>query len=74
VKVPIDGYNCIDLDVPVLPAESIRTKSGKRWPGWCKHREVWHVHGGGDGHREAHCNDSSSPYWRSGYNLAESVG
>jgi hypothetical protein len=27
-------------------------------------------HGPAEGHREAHCRDQSSPYWRQGYNLA----
>jgi len=27
-------------------------------------------HGAPERHREAHCNDSTSPYWKTGYNLA----
>ena len=26
--------------------------------------------GSDEGHRESHCNDPTSPYWKSGYNLA----
>ena len=37
---------------------------------WCKHCKKWHRHGAAEGHREAHCNDSASPYWKTGYNLA----
>jgi hypothetical protein len=29
-----------------------------------------HRHGPAEGHREAHCNDPASPYWKTGYNLA----
>ncbi len=70
MKVSIDQYAVIDLDAPVLPAYEVVAKSVRRWPVWCKHCREWHRHGPGAGHREAHCSDSSSPYWRLGYNLA----
>ncbi len=57
---------CISLDAPTLPPEELIS----RWRVWCRHCEAWYFHGPAEGHREAHCQDSSSPYWRSGYNLA----
>ena len=70
MKVPINQVACIDLDAPTLPAEQVRIKGTMRWRVWCRHCEAWHHHGPAEGHREAHCQGSSSPYWRSGYNLA----
>ena len=69
MKVPISDTAVIDLDAPVLPAYKARIGT-VRWLVWCKHCQVWHQHGPAEGHREAHCNDSASPYWRTGYNLA----
>ena len=37
---------------------------------WCDHCGIWHWHGAGEGHREAHCRGPGSPYERRGYNLA----
>jgi hypothetical protein len=71
VKVPINQVACIDLDAPTLPAERIKVHSVVRWRVWCRHCAAWHYHGPGEGHREAHCTDPASPYWRSGYNLAQ---
>jgi hypothetical protein len=71
MKTPINPHKFIDLDAPTLGAEPVQTKGGKRWRVWCKHRNAWHIHGPGDGHREARYFDSSSPYWKTGYNLAE---
>ena len=70
MKVPINQVACINLDAPTLPAEEVRIKGTTCWRVWCEHCETWHYHGPAEGHREAHCQDSSSPYWRSGYNLA----
>ena len=70
MKVPINQVACIDLDAPTLPAERIKVKGVVRWRVWCRHCGEWHYHGPAEGHREAHCHDSNSPYWRSGYNLA----
>jgi hypothetical protein len=36
----------------------------------CPHCQRPHLHGPAEGHREAHCNNPASPYWRTGYNLA----
>lgn len=66
MKVPIDEVACIDLDAPVLPAYEAKYRGVV----WCRHCGVWHDHGPAEGHREAHCQDRSSPYWRTGYNLA----
>ena len=73
MKVPIDDYVCLDLDAPTLPAHEITVDGVTRWRVWCKHCQSWHFHGPAEGHREAHCHDSNSPYWRSGYNLALSL-
>ena len=70
MKVPIDEGHLIDLDAPVLSAYEVVLKGAVRWLVWCKHCEKWHGHGAAEGHREAHCIDSTSPYWKTGYNLA----
>lgn len=36
----------------------------------CKHCRAWHFHGPAEGHREAHCNEPTSTYVATGYNLA----
>ncbi len=38
----------------------MKIKGRRRWQVWCKHCEVHHLHGPGEGHREAHCNDMAS--------------
>lgn len=58
------------LTAPTLPAYSKAINHSVYWLVWCKHCEVWHRHGPAEGHREAHCKDELSPYWKSGYNLA----
>jgi len=70
MKVPISDQHLIDLDAPVLPAYEAVIRGSTRWLIWCKYCQTWHRHGAGEGHREAHCNDSSSPYWKTGYNLS----
>ncbi len=70
MKVPISEFDVIDLDAPVLPAYEVVVKGAVRWIVWCKHCKNWHEHGPIEGHREAHCQDSRSPYWKHGYNLA----
>jgi hypothetical protein len=49
MKVPIDGYDCIDLDAPTLPAVSAVRNGRLRWEVWCKHCNAWHQHGRGRG-------------------------
>lgn len=34
---------------------------------WCPFCQRWHLHGYGKGHRVAHCHDSSSPFYKTGY-------
>ena len=70
MKVPIDEVAVIDLEAPVLSAYERRIDSAVRWCVWCRHCREWHDHGPAEGYREAHCQDESSPYWRTGYNLA----
>ena len=70
MKVPISDFSVIDLDAPVLPAYEAVVNGSTYWVVWCRHCRKWHRHGPAEGHREAHCQDSSSPYWKHGYNLA----
>ena len=70
MKVPIDKHAVLNLEAPVLPAYEATIGGAIRWVAWCKHCRTWHKHGPAEGHREAHCQDSSSPYWKHGYNLA----
>lgn len=70
MKVPTSNFERPKLDAPVLGAVQ-RTRGGRRrFYVYCPHCRVEHVHGPAEGHREAHGNDSSSPYWLSGYNVA----
>ena len=62
MKVPISDTAVIDLEAPVLLAYRVRIGQTVRWLAWCKHCQIWHQYGPGEGHREAHCNDSASPY------------
>jgi hypothetical protein len=70
MKVCISDFSVIALEAPALPAYEAIIGGATRWIIWCKHCAEWHWHGPAEGHREAHCQDSSSPYWKSGYNLA----
>jgi hypothetical protein len=70
MKVPIDDCAVVDLDAPVLPAYKTVRGGVAHWVVWCKYCKIWHRHGPAEGHREAHCSDSQSPYWKTGYNLA----
>ena len=70
MKVPIGEFALVDLDAPVLPAYEAVIKGVTHWMVWCKYCQTWHQHGAAEGHREAHCTDSTSGYWKQGYNLA----
>jgi hypothetical protein len=70
MKIPINECAVIDLGAPVLPAYEAVVGRTVCWLVWCEHCREWHEHGPAEGHREAHCQDSSSPYWTTGYNLA----
>ena len=70
MKVPISATALIDLEAPVLPAYEVLVDGVTHWVVWCKHCGEWHRHGAAEGHREAHCHDSGSLYWKRGYNLA----
>lgn len=70
-QVPIDEYAVIDLDAPVVAAYEHRPKGGAvRFAFHCRHCDALHSHGAGEGHREAHCTNSASPFHATGYNLA----
>jgi hypothetical protein len=71
MKIAIPNGFLIEPDAPVLTAEAVKIKGRERWRVWCAHCNVHHLHGVGEGHREAHCNDTASPYWKRGYNLAK---
>ena len=60
-----------DLDAPTLPAvpDECPVTGRPLWRVWCTYCGVYHWHGPGEGHREAHCHDPRSPYERTGYNL-----
>lgn len=60
----------IDIEAPVLPAYEATIRGVVQWLVSCRHCEKWHRHGPAEGHRVAHCRDRSSPYWKTGYNLA----
>ena len=70
MRVPISDSHAIDLDAPTLSAYEAAINGVSCWVVWCKHCRKFHRHGAAEGHREAHCNDSTSPYWKTGYNLA----
>lgn len=63
----------LNLDAPTFPAVEAAEAGRTVWRVWCRHCETWHVHGPGEGHREAHCAHPASPYARTGYNVARSV-
>jgi hypothetical protein len=73
MKVPISDYTLVNLDAPMLPTYEAVSKGTVRWLVWCKHCQKWHRHGPAEGHREAHCTDATSGYWKQGYNLATSL-
>lgn len=70
MKVPIDEVAVIDTEAPVLSAYETKICGVTYWLVWCCHCEKWHRHGPAEGHREAHCQEWTSPYWKTGYNLA----
>jgi len=50
----------------------IRCKENKQkqtWSFYCQYCKTFHRHGAGEGHRNAHCHNSSSPYYMKGYYL-----
>lgn len=55
--------------IPIVQAEPRGDFEGglKVYCDFCK---TYHLHGRGEGHREAHCNDPTSPYRKTGYILA----
>jgi hypothetical protein len=60
----------LDLDAPTVAAEPVPIDGVEQWRMWCGHCNKWHIHGPGEGHRIAHCDEPGGPYERSGYNLA----
>lgn len=69
MKVPISEFALIDLDAPVLSAYKAVINGVTHWM-WCWFCNRWHRHGAAERHREAHCTDPTSGYWKQGYNLA----
>lgn len=70
MKVPIDEVAVIDTEAPVFSAYETKIQGVTYWLVWCCHCRKWHRLGPAEGHREAHCQDWTSPYWKNGYNLA----
>ena len=70
MKVPISDHAVINLDAPVLSAYEVVLDGSTHWVVWCEHCGEWHKHEAAEGHSEAHCQDSTSPYRKEGYNLA----
>ena len=70
MKVPINAVACIDLDAPAAAGRAREGDGRRALARLVPALREWHYHGPAERHREAHCQDSSSPYWRSGYNLA----
>ncbi|EEM92710.1 hypothetical protein bthur0013_59400 [Bacillus thuringiensis IBL 200] len=54
-----------DRSLPVLLAYE-RDESGNLAV-WCPYCACWHLHGQGDGHRMAHCQNRRSPFKKTGY-------
>lgn len=48
---------------PILQAYD----DGVHYAAWCSHCERYHLHSRANGRRVAHCSDTRSPYWRTGY-------
>lgn len=57
--------NKSDRSLPVLIAYE-RDESGNLAV-WCPYCATWHLHGQGDGHRSAHCQNRRSPFIETGY-------
>ena len=53
----------------MLRAYEVVLNGVTHWVVFCKFCKKWHWHGPAEGHREAHCKDSASDYWKTGYNL-----
>ena len=69
MKVPLPNGQLLAIEAPVLPAYAVKHMGSQRLFAWCKYCRDWHIHGAGEGHREAHCSERT-PYSASGYNLA----
>jgi hypothetical protein len=65
MKVPLPNDMPLDLTAPTLAAYARNRNGHKRLLVWCKFCGVWHSHGQGEGHREAHCQEET-PYSRTG--------
>ncbi|MGR5922830.1 hypothetical protein ACT7CO_01205 [Bacillus pacificus] len=57
--------NKSERSLPVLLAYE-RDESGNLAV-WCPYCATWHLHGRGDGHRSAHCQNRRSPFIETGY-------
>jgi hypothetical protein len=70
MKMPIDDVAVIDIKAPVPTAYETRIRGAIQWLVRFRHCKKWHRHIPAEGHRVAHCQDRSNPYWETGYNLA----
>jgi hypothetical protein len=58
--------------IPVVLCEVVapsRLHGVESWQFWCPFCARYHTHGAARGHRVAHCSDSSSPFYKTGYVL-----
>ncbi len=69
MKVPLPNGMLLSLDAPTIAAFARNHDGNRRLMVWCRYCDKWHSHGQGEGHREAHCSEST-PYTLTGYNLA----
>lgn len=57
----------MEADLPILDAYEAFLDGSRYWLVRCEYCRTWHRHGPAEGHREAHCIDPNSPYYKRGY-------
>jgi hypothetical protein len=62
-----NSINTLNDEIPIVWCNVI----GNDWSFWCSYCRKRHLHGGGPGHRTAHCHNSNSPYNVGGYILKD---
>lgn len=53
------------METPTLKAELRKDGAGLKV--WCEYCDIYHLHGHGEGHRTADCDNRNSPYLKTGY-------
>ena len=70
MKICFDSTSIWDYSALTLVAESVLLDGFiLRYRVWCPHCADYHYHGPRNGHREAHCHVTDSPFHKSGYNI-----